>query len=255
MASLSGGKIDAAAGVIFGASVITQGVEALGHGLYTDPATLLQVKFCADAMPAVQVKAGHGTGFSGIVGVLKDFRVDNDGRSCQLRADLHLLKSHPAFNQICEMCSTMPESFGLSIAFSGKSETIDGLDFARCQELYSVDLVDHPAANPNGLFAAKQSQTQMNVINFSQWRAMPGDSQRSFCMNGGQMTREAFLSMPNRAQSFFLSAGGHIAPEVTPPDAPKTKNAPANSMLLADFLKLEAKAQTAHFAAGRKVHD
>jgi len=250
--SFSGGKIDKENGVVSGVSVITSGVEAIGHGIYTDPTTLLQVKGQADSMPAVQVKAGHGTGFSGIVGVLKNFRVDDDGRSCQLRADLHLLKSHPAFSQIIEMAATMPESFGLSISFSGKPETIDALDFARCTELYSVDLVDRPAANPNGLFSANQSP--MNVINFSQWRAMSADNQKSFCMNGGQMTREAFLSLPNRAQEFFLSAGGHIEVAVATA-SPKTKIPPANSMWRKEFLKLEPEAQSAWFAAGKKLHD
>jgi hypothetical protein len=162
--SVAAGKVDTTTGVISGVSVITAGVEAIGHGIYTDPTTLTQVKACADAMRGgVQVKMDHWSGFGAIVGVLKNFRVelakensmgDAIGQCDCLRGDLHLLKSHPAFDQICEMCSAMPESFGLSITFSGQSETIDEMEFARCTELYSVDLVDRPAANPNGLFSA-----------------------------------------------------------------------------------------------------
>lgn len=152
------GKVDKEAGIISGVSVITCGVEALGHGIYTDTKTLSTVKSCAESAPAgVQVKMDHGSGFRDIVGVLKNFRVElAEGAAAKtdcLRADLHLLKSHPAFNQICEMSQTMPASFGLSIAFRCSAEKIDDMDFVRCTELYSVDLVDAPAANPNGLFS------------------------------------------------------------------------------------------------------
>jgi hypothetical protein len=163
--SIYTGKVSKDTGIVSGVSVITSGVEAIGHGIYTDPTTLSQVKGCADSMRGgVQVKMNHGSGFDAIVGVLKNFRIelateksmgDKIGQCDCLRADLHLLKSHPLFDQICEMCDAMPESFGLSISFSGNADTIDEMDFARCTELYSVDLVEAPAANPNGLFNSK----------------------------------------------------------------------------------------------------
>lgn len=172
--SIAAGKVDSTTGIISGVSVITAGVEAIGHGIYTDPKTLSEVQSCAISMRGgVQVKMDHWSGFGAIVGVLKNFRVelateksmgDAIGQCDCLRADLHLLKSHPAFEQICEMCEYMPESFGLSISFSGKSETIEGMDFARCSELYSVDLVDRPAANPNGLFSASVDLNKLSEV-------------------------------------------------------------------------------------------
>jgi hypothetical protein len=57
-----------------------------------------------------------------------------------------------------DLAKSIPESFGISISFSGESEkNLDGLDLARCSELYSADLVQNPASNPTGLFSAKNS--------------------------------------------------------------------------------------------------
>lgn len=115
-----------------------------------DDKTLEQVRDCAlTHKGGVKVKMNHKTGFDDIVGVLKNFRVEGD----QVKADLSLLKTHERFSTILEMAESMPEEFGLSIAFSGQKEKIDGVKYARCFELYSVDLVDAPAANPSGLFS------------------------------------------------------------------------------------------------------
>lgn len=148
---LSHPQIDAEKSVILGVSVITEG-EAKGHGVLIDAQTLSEVKTSAEAFKGgVKVKINHGTGFDAIVGTLKDFRIDGS----HLRADLHLLKSHALYDQILEIASTFPESFGLSISFSGVTEEKGDVQYARCDELYSVDLVDDPAANPSGLFSAR----------------------------------------------------------------------------------------------------
>jgi hypothetical protein len=146
------GQIDSQAGIISDVSVITVG-EAKGHGMLIDAQTLMEVKRAAETYSGgLKVKTDHYSGFNEIVGVLKDFRIDGD----QLRADLHLLKNHEATPRILEMAELMPDTFGLSISFSGQHDESDGgTVFARCSEIYSADLVDAPAANPTGLFSAK----------------------------------------------------------------------------------------------------
>lgn len=144
-------RVDADSGVIHGVSIITVG-KAKGHGVSIDKTTLEQVKACAEGFTdGVKVKIDHGTGFSAIAGTIKNFSIDGD----QLRADFHLLKTHPDYSRIIEMAQTLPESFGFSISFSMKREEIGGVNFARCEDLYSADLVEQPAANPGGLFSAK----------------------------------------------------------------------------------------------------
>jgi hypothetical protein len=146
------GTIDAQAATITDVSVITIG-EAKGHGMLIDAQTLVEVKAAAETYAGgLKVKTDHYTGFNEIVGTLKNFRIDGD----QLRADLYLLKNHDATARILEMAELMPDTFGLSISFTGEhEESGDDLVFARCTEIYSADLVDAPAANPTGLFSAK----------------------------------------------------------------------------------------------------
>lgn len=150
--ALLDGTIDAQAATITGVSVITVG-EAKGHGMLIDAQTLLQVKEAAETYSGgLKVKTDHYTGFDNIVGTLRNFVIDGD----QLRADLYLLKNHDATPRILEMAELMPDTFGLSISFSGEHEEQEsGVVFARCSEIYSADLVDAPAANPTGLFSAK----------------------------------------------------------------------------------------------------
>ena len=171
-ATATGSRVDREAGVLRGVSVITEG-EAKGHGMIVDGVTLEQVKACAETyVDGLRVKMDHYTGIDAMVGVLRDFQID----SLQLRADLHLIKSHDDFEKILEMAETMPGSFGLSISFSGESEDVEvpsddseevepnsgelpegGVEIvraARCMEIYSADIVDQPAANPSGLFQA-----------------------------------------------------------------------------------------------------
>jgi hypothetical protein len=118
-----------------------------------DAQTLVEVKAAAETYAGgLKVKTDHYTGFNEIVGTLKNFRIDGD----QLRADLFLLKNHDATARILEMAELMPDTFGLSISFTGEHEESDNdIVFARCTEIYSADLVDAPAANPTGLFSAK----------------------------------------------------------------------------------------------------
>lgn len=145
------GTIDAQAATISGVSVITVG-EAKGHGLIIDEQTLMEVKAAAETYSGgLKVKTDHYTGFNEIVGTLKNFVIDGD----QLRADLYLLKNHDATARILEMAELMPDTFGLSISFSGEHQEDGTVVLARCSEIYSADLVDAPAANPTGLFSAK----------------------------------------------------------------------------------------------------
>ena len=156
-AAATGSRVDRDAGVLRGVSVITEG-EAKGHGMIVDGITLDQVKSCAETYTdGLRVKMDHYTGIDAMVGVLRDFVIDGP----QLRADLHLIKSHEDFEKLLEMAETMPGSFGLSISFSGESDRIpvsgvEGMliEAARCMEIYSADIVDQPAANPTGLFQA-----------------------------------------------------------------------------------------------------
>jgi len=148
--TFASGAINTDARTISGVSVITEG-PALGHGVMIDAESLSTVKTCAETYGSgLKVKMNHRSGADAIVGRLSSFRIEGQ----QLRADLQLLKSHPQTAVVLEMAETMPESFGLSISFSGALEGEEGeTQFMRCLEIYSCDIVDSPAANPSGLFS------------------------------------------------------------------------------------------------------
>lgn len=152
-AMLSPAKIDVGKGIIYGVSVITSGT-AKGHGVQVDAMTLEQVKACAETYArGLKVKMTHQGDAGDIVGFLTDFRI----AGCKLLADLTLLKTSRFRDYVLEVAETIPDTIGLSIAFSGPTETIGELRFARCTEIYSADLVSEPAANPTGLFSTRKT--------------------------------------------------------------------------------------------------
>ena len=140
--------------VIEGVSIISIG-EAKGHGLYVDETTLMQVKECAETYKGgVKVNLDHGAGIKDIVGFVNNFRIVGK----QLLGDLNLLETSPMRDYVMEISSKLPDTFGISIAFTGPIREVEGLAFASCTELYSADLVQTPAANATGLFSFTAKQ-------------------------------------------------------------------------------------------------
>ena len=150
------GQIDAASGVIRGVSLITEG-PALGHGVMIDAKTIQQVKAAAEQYSGgLKVKLDHSGGAGDIIGYVDALRIEGK----KLLGDLHLLENSPHRGYVLEIAEKIPDTFGLSIAFSGPVEM--GADkrtvLQRCTEIYSVDLVSEPAANKDGLFSRMMSK-------------------------------------------------------------------------------------------------
>jgi hypothetical protein len=140
--------------VIEGVSVISIG-EAKGHGIFVDSQTLLEVKDCAESYRGgVKVNLDHGAGIKDIVGYCTNFRIEGE----KLVADLNLLESSPMRDYVLEISTKLPDTFGISISFSGPTRESNGMYFASCEELYSADLVQTPAANATGLFSFTSKQ-------------------------------------------------------------------------------------------------
>ncbi len=161
-------KIDADKGVISGVSVITVGQAAgCNSGTWIDSVTLSQIDRVAKTYPdGIRVKLSqikeHDGSVAQVVGILKNFRTDGD----QERADLHLLSSSPHRAFILEMAATMPGEFGLSVVIPKEFEKVNGKDCLRCSEIYSIDLVEEPAANA-GLFSSQPTTKNMSSIKYA----------------------------------------------------------------------------------------
>jgi hypothetical protein len=135
--------------VIEGVSIISVG-EAKGHGLYVDAQTLREVKACAETYAGgVKVNLDHGAGIKDIIGFVDNFRIVGE----KLLGNLNLLQNADRRAYVLEIAEKLPDTFGISIAFSGPVREEGGKRFASCEELYSADLVQTPAANPTGLFS------------------------------------------------------------------------------------------------------
>lgn len=153
-----GGNIDSATidkeqGVIPGVRIISEG-PAIGHGVTVDEKTIDQLLTCsASYSTGVKVKLDHEGGSKDIVGWVNNFEKCHDENGWYLKGDLHLIKSHPSFEYVLELASTIPDTFGLSVFFTGKPDKEDGETFARCTKLLSCDIVTEPAANPTGMFS------------------------------------------------------------------------------------------------------
>lgn len=156
-------------GYIEGVSVTTRG-EALGHDLWCDAQFLADVSSQINNLPnGLKARFTHpGLSADGVgtkLGKFTDARVEGD----QVLADLHFQEA--AFNTpdgdlgsyVLSIAQDTPEDFGLSIVFDyvetsevEDSDNLEEYDIPVLHRLYACDVVDSPAANPNGLFKRGQ---------------------------------------------------------------------------------------------------
>lgn len=170
-------------GMIAGVSVITRG-EALGHDMWVDAAFLQQT---ADSINArsegLKARFTHpgmsSDGLGSYLGKVDNARLSGD----RVLADLHFAEAATKTpdgdlaDYVMSLAEDAPEDFGVSIVFDVDAESIDrqtaenttggrfvspdelnrnNYPHARMSSLRAADVVDSPAANPDGLFRRGQ---------------------------------------------------------------------------------------------------
>lgn len=175
-------------GIIRGVSVTTRG-EALGHGMWLDQefvdATTRHINSFNKGIKARFTHPGLSSdGLGTFLGRVMNAKTE-DGRTI---ADLHF--SQAGHNTpdgdlaayVMDLASEDPEAFGLSIVFepdigaedlftaehkdehgnftSPDTDNTQNLPHARLAALRAADVVDEPAANPDGLFHREQEFAQ-----------------------------------------------------------------------------------------------
>jgi len=158
-------RIDRDAGTINGFAVVTKGVTKDSRGEFDDVSLDSVVEFGNKVKTGIKSRFGHpnmsSTALGTFLGRVRNFRRDGD----IVRADLHIDKT--AFETpdgdlagyVLNLAESDPEMFGASMVIYWDEEKREGLDangnelppFIRVTNLFSVDVVDDPAAN-NGLF-------------------------------------------------------------------------------------------------------
>lgn len=174
-------EVDRKARVIRGLSAITRG-EALGHGLWIDDHFLDQLEAAGQALErGAKSRFTHpdmsSDGMGRFLGRARAFERDGG----KVRVDLKLARAASRAPEgdlagyVLELAEEDPHAFGASIVFmrdleaehafatthmggdgsfvSPDPENKGNLRHARLKELFAVDLVDEPAANPDGVFS------------------------------------------------------------------------------------------------------
>lgn len=166
------------AGMLSGVSLIASG-EALGHDMWIDAVTLEQVaEYANKGNNGIKSRFTHPSmsadGMGRHLGRLKNVRVEDD----KVIGDLHFAQSAHATPEgdlaeyVMKLAEEDPAAAGLSIVFEHDQEaerkyvesfTDDSfespdpnneknLPHVRLEKLRAADIVDEPAANPDGLF-------------------------------------------------------------------------------------------------------
>ena len=172
-----------------------QAGEALGHNMLVDEVMLKQ---CVDA---VNGTGGHGMksrfthpgacsdAMGKMLGKVKNARVLGDKAVADLHLAEHASKTPDGdlADYVMSLAEESPHDFGMSIAFDGKAvwknaagaefetsnangdraarpaDAISDKPFARITKMRASDVVDEPAANRDGLFAAFADTTNMDA--------------------------------------------------------------------------------------------
>ena len=164
-------RVDREKGIIYNAAIVTPG-EAKGHGVQLDSEFVASVVEQGNASKnGMKARFGHpsmsSTAFGTFIGRIKNFREE----SGIARADIFMskeAKNAPGgdlYEYVLGMAENEADMFGTSIVFKpGKqySRNEDGTKnyeklgdepFIECEKLLGADVVDEPAANPDGLFS------------------------------------------------------------------------------------------------------
>lgn len=182
------------AGVMRGVSIATRG-EALGHGYWLDGTTLEQIHQMARGLqakgPGLKARFTHPGMSSDGMGKALGRIVNPSRQGDRVYGDLHFYESAKQTpdgdlaDYVMSLAEEDPQAAGLSIVFLHDFEaeeafeaqfSVDGefvspdpeneksYPHVRLRELRAADVVDEPAANPNGLFDSAPLARQVDEL-------------------------------------------------------------------------------------------
>ena len=158
-------RVDRNTDVISGFAVVTKGITHDERGEFDDVALERIVELGNKSRAGIKSRFGHpnmsSTALGTFLGRVKNFRRDGD----IVRADLFMDKTAHSTpdgdlaGNVANLAESDPEAFGASMVIYWDEESREEKDengndlppFIRVKNLFSVDVVDDPAAN-NGLF-------------------------------------------------------------------------------------------------------
>jgi hypothetical protein len=168
-----------AAGGFSDVTIITGDTEALGHGVYVDEKAIdgLMGLLLGKPLPGYLTHDGamYGDRLGKEIGIFSGFYRDGLKLKAKTFKFLNSFIKHDAdeYEKLVELAEIMPDQFGLSVVFTGDLAWVTedgaemsamlpmpegvkyGMPVVRFATVESADFVKAPAANPDGLLAAK----------------------------------------------------------------------------------------------------
>ena len=141
---------------------VGDGPDAAEFQLYIDETTVDGlIAAAAKYANGVKSKANHRSGVEDVFARITNLeKVKGADGKAQAKGDLHLFKSSPLYARLLNLLKTIPDTIGFSAFFDGPVQRIGDQFFARCKELFSIDLVGEPSTNPSGVFEVKVDSEQ-----------------------------------------------------------------------------------------------
>jgi hypothetical protein len=272
-------------GVINGASIITRG-EALGHDLWVDADFLSDVTAAGNAKnTGLKARFTHpglsSDGLGTYLGKVHDLRTEGD----RVIGDLHFQESAtktPDGNlaeYVMQLAEDAPEDFGISIVFdhdaaaselhtlentqggrfvSPDEDNRNNYPHARLQQLRAADVVDSPAANPDGLFHREQqvAQDAERLFSFAFGLSDERPTLQALSVDGDRI-RAAVSRFLSRHNLNLIQEGEPMADAVEQPEVPATPQVTREDFAaeLQRYLTAFGQQGGEWFAAGKSFED
>jgi hypothetical protein len=246
-------RVDRGQGIIYGVRIL--GPVSRNKRKYT-PAAISRAKplYEGKAVNANHERRTDATRpIEDVVGWLRNVREENGG----LTGDLHLLKSDPRAEKICEAAERNPTLFGLSHDADGKWVMRDGYQIVEeIERVRSVDIVSDPATTRSLFESYQQGENPMDPATTvtsptpgggdTTWQIFVTKAEEIYNGDGDASSKVKGISNILRTllkvadQLDLVNSGGN-KPAGDAPPATSTPEACADKKLPESFVELQAK--------------
>jgi hypothetical protein len=264
-------KIDKEVGMMSGVYICTEG-EALGHDVNLDSEFIANVvKMGNEKKQGLKVRFGHpnmsSTALGTFLGRAKNFTQGQmpDGSAVAI-ADVFLSNSAKEapqgnlYDYVLSLANDDAKAFGMSIVFTNggiyrkdkegkkqypydskgqrnkKFDEAEGINYCDIRELHASDMVDDPAANPNGIFSAFNEATIAGQV--SEFLDLHPQIFEFVSKNPGVIERftkryEDYKKFQNKENKLMPEDKKPVSPESAPAVQAESKPEPKNKKELA----------------------
>ncbi len=251
---LSAERVDAVAGIIYGATVAMAGVRALGKfvfidskgqvtrdeklavkklPVFTDSKTLETLMLAAkSARSRVKTREDHDDSIGARAGFANAFKRVSDTSGDRVIADIHVFEEYRNRGVFLETADKTPDEIGLSIDFLPSFEIDGDRALMRIEKLTAVDIVDEGAITPGGLLLSAR-------VDIARKCNTPQETSETLTMATPPTNEEIMSAMSalGKQVSDCMAAFAQFQKSATPADGGKMAAVEAENLRLATAQK------------------